>query len=348
MASRSSAAGANARAPGKAILFGEHAVNRGEPAIAASVGLHARASVHDSVEHCCRFRGGGKVESATREDILELARRVDAWRAAGDHESIRRLAAEDFFAPSKYILGSAFGDGLPPGLEVEWESEIPPSSGLGSGGAAFAALAAAIGPLLPRAPSREETAALAHRGDVIAHGGIASALDTQASLLGGVILFKGNGLADRVACAPGLSIVIGNTGVKAATSDVNGRVRRWLAERPEARLRFFRAIGAASRAALPALAAGDWEELGRLFTLNQLALERIGVSCPEIDILVEAAMGAGAFGAKLSGSGGGGIVIALAAPETRESIAEAMRAACAEVLVPEIGVPGAAAEALRG
>jgi mevalonate kinase len=279
--------------------------------------------------------------TATREEILELTRRVDGWRAAEDHEEVRRLAAADYFAPSKYILGSAFGDALPRGLELSWESRIPPSSGLGSGGAAFAALAAAIGPHLPRPPGPEEMAELAHRGDIIAHGGIASALDTQTSLLGGVILFSGRGLARRLPCAAGLSIVIGNTGVKAATSEVNTGVRKWLAERPATRMRFFRAIGAASRAALPALAAGDWEELGRLFTLNQLALERIGVSCPEIDILIESAVGAGALGAKLSGSGGGGIVIALASPGTRERVADAMRAAGAEVLAPEIGVPGA-------
>ena len=338
----------SARAPGKVILFGEHAINRGEPAIAASVDLHARCDVLDTTEPRFRFRGGGVLGSASREDILGLARRVDGWRSVQDHESIRGLAAEDYFAPSKYILGSALGDSLPAGLDVAWESEIPPASGLGSGGAAFTALAEAILPLYPQRPSLEERASIAHRGDVIAHGGIASALDTQTSLLGGWVWFTGRGLAERISCAPGLSIVVGNTGVRAATSEVNSRVRRWLAERPEARMRFLRAVGAVSRAALPALAAGDWEELGRLFTLNQLVLERIGVSCPEIDILIEAAAGAGAFGAKLSGSGGGGIVIALATPETRDRVADAMRAAGAEVLVPEIGVPGAAAEAPAG
>jgi mevalonate kinase len=225
-------------------------------------------------------------------------------------------------------------------MALEWESEIPSSSGLGSGGAAFTAMVAAVAPLLPEPPGLEQRAAWARLGDVIAHGGIASALDTQTSLLGGVIRYTGTGLAEPVPCAPGLSFVIGNTGVVAATSEVNTRVRLWLAERPESRMAYFRTVGTLVRTALPLLERGEWEELGRLFTLNQLVLERIGVSCPEIDALIDAALAAGAHGAKLSGSGGGGIVIAIVPAAARDAVAAAIHEAGGTALMPEVGVPG--------
>jgi mevalonate kinase len=328
----------SAVAPGKAILFGEHAINRGQPAIAAAVGLYARCSVRLAERFI--FQSETRHQIATREAIAAMAREVDVNRAAQNFAAICKLAAEDYFAPQKYVLASAFGESLPEGLSIRWESEIPSSSGLGSGGAAFTSMVAAITPFLRNEPTLEQRADWAHRGDVIAHGGIASALDTQTSLLGGVICYTGEGLASPVQCATGLSFVIAHTGISAATSEVNRRVREWLAEKPDVRINYFQAIGALTRAALAPLKIGDWVELGRLFNLNQLVLSKIGVSCAEIDCLIEAALGAGAFGAKISGSGGGGIVIALVDSKRKAVVSEAMAAAGGKVFGPPIGVDG--------
>ncbi|MGH2354846.1 MAG: mevalonate kinase family protein, partial [Chloroflexota bacterium] len=291
-----------ARAPGKVILFGEHAINRGQPALAASVGLYATCRLAPSGRRGYRFRsrtpGGGDARTgeASREEIVRLGREVDGFQAAEAYEGIRRLASADFFAPTKYILASALGEALPEGLEIEFGSEIPQSCGLGSGGAAFAALACALAAWRgegdgKRADDRERLADWAHRGDVIAHGGVASRLDTQTSLCGGVIRYvasrppsgsgrqaagvrrQGGGLGEPVPCAAGLRLVIGNTGVVAATSEVNARVREWLGASPVARMRYFEAMGVIARNALAPLRNGDWARLGHLMTLNQVLLE---------------------------------------------------------------------------
>lgn len=320
-------------------MFGEHAVNRGQPALSASVGLYARCRVTPGGDRY-EFQGGGQRQSVTRGEVAALGRHLEDCRAVGDSTSIQAAAARDYFAPAKYVLASAFGDKLPKGLRLEWRSEIPATSGLGSGGAAFTALAAALDAFTGHGADLERRAGWAHQGDIVAHGGVASALDTQTSLLGGVLRYTGAGLAQPVPYAEGLTLMIGHSGVSASTGEVNGRVRDWLAARPAARLAPFRGIGALVRAALPPLAAGDWDELGRLLTLNQLALEKIGVSCPELEALIDAALDAGALGAKTSGSGGGGILIALALPQTKQAVADAITASGGTAYLPEIGVAG--------
>lgn len=327
-------------APGKVILFGEHAINRGQPALSAAVGLHARCRATRGGDGVFRFRSGGRQNRTSRDQILALWRDVEEYRAIDNLDGIRRVAHADYFGPQKYVLGSMFREELPDGMELEWESEVPPHSGLGSGGSAFTAMVAAVCALYLPDATLEQRAAWAHRGDVIAHGGVASALDSQTSLLGGVIRFTGEGLADQVPVAPGFSLIVANSGVGAATREVNTRVRLWLAERPQSRMAYFQTIGALSRAAEPHLAGGNWDEVGRLMNLNQFVLEKIGISCPPIDRLIDAALGAGAFGAKISGSGGGGIIIALLSDETKQAVNDALTAAGGTTLTPAVAVPG--------
>lgn len=316
-----------ATAPAKAILFGEHAVNRGQAALAVSVGLVARCEVEIAGNDFC-FEGAGYSQHVARSEIVALRRDVDAWREWQDYDRIRALAHDDFFAPQKYILAHAFGEALPSGMSICFESEIPPSSGLGSGGATFAALAKAIASCTGNANQRE-IGQSAWLGDVIAHGGVASALDTQTSLLGGAIRYTKDEWGRRVPCHPSLSLVIGHCGVSAATSEVNTRVREWLAA-DTTRMRYFEMIGVLSDAALARLESGDWQYVGKLMNMNQLVLEKIGVSCPELERLIDAALRAGALGAKLSGSGGGGIMIALVTAETKVAVAQALHDAGAQ------------------
>lgn len=328
-----------ATAPGKIILFGEHSVNRGQSAIAVSVGMFAACRVAVRPEGPYRLRSGEREAVASRAEVLALAREMAAARAAGDLGAIRRLA-QAYFVPTQCILGSALGEALPAGMEVEFTSEIPPYVGFGSSGAAFVALARCLGQLAAPQASPEPVGQWAYLGDVVAHGGVASALDTQTALHGTVIRFSVTEGARPLPFAPGLRVVVGNTRVIAPTSEVNGRVARWLEERPD-RLHFFREIGLVSRLAEGALQQGDWPGLGQLLNLNQLLLRTIGVSCPEIDDLVDAALAAGAYGAKLSGSGGGGIVVALVDEVTAPAVAESMRRRGADVYEPVLARAGA-------
>jgi mevalonate kinase len=328
----------SASAPAKAILIGEHAVNRGAAALAVSVGLRARCTARRGDAPGYRFEGGGHAHETSREAVLVLGGEVDRARAEEDYAAIQALAARDFFAPAKYAL-AALGEALPPTLDVRFESEIPQTAGLGSGGATVVALVAAVSRLLGESGDPRRLAALARRGDIVAHGGVASGLDSQTSLYGGAIRYTAEREGEPIAYGDGLRLVIGHSGVYAATSAVNGRVREWLASRP-ARMHYFREIGLLARHAEAALRQGDWPTLGQLMNLNQLILERVGVSCPELEALNEAALEAGAYGAKLSGSGGGGIMVALVSERTSGPVARAIEAAGGRPIVAPVGVGG--------
>lgn len=332
-----------ASAPAKAILLGEHAVNREQPALATALDLRARCLAYARGDGRYSFRSDARTESGGLAEVRAFRAEVDRARGDGDVAGIRELAERDFFAPARYVLGQLLDRvaGEFRGVDAEWESPIPIGAGLGSGAAASAALVVAVGALQGREPSPREVADVAWQGDVIAHGGIASGLDSGACALGGVVRYTLAAGPEPVSAPGTLPLVVGDTGVVANTAAVNGRVRGSLAQRPW-RAHLFGEIGLLAEAAAGALADGDLERLGRLMNLNQLVLERLGVSSPELDALVEAALEAGALGAKLSGSGGGGIVVALAAPGGTKAVAAAMEGAGGSSYVV-----GAAAEGAR-
>ena len=219
------------------------------------------------------------------------------------------------------------------------------SCGLGSGGAVHAALALALTECLCEhgglsAEGSAQVSAWAYSGDRVAHGGVASALDTQTSLLGGAIEYRDGHPGRPLAIAPGLSLLIGHTGVpKGSTGSVNDRSRSWLAE-DGTRMQVFEELGRVALAGRATLQGGEWPELGRLMNRSQELLQQAGASHPQLERLCVASREAGALGAKLTGAGGGGVMIALVAPGTEDRVAAALNAAGGQVLRAPVAVPG--------
>jgi len=332
---------AAASAPAKVVLLGEHAVNRGGRALATALDLRVRCSVRPRADGRVRLEAGGHVMEASLAELRAFAARVDA--AEGNVAGL----AEDFLAPARFVVPALLERIGLDGMEATWSDGLPVGAGLGSGAAAHCALAVAAARAAGRSLDPAEVAALAWRGDVLAHGGIASALDASACAYGGVIAYAVEGGAAPVACPVALPLVVADTGVVASTGAVNAGVRERLAERPGLH-RLFDDLALLVEAAEGALAAGDLPALGRLMHLDQLVLEKLGVSTPEIERLVDAALAAGAHGAKLSGSGGGGIVVALAPPDRVAAVDAAMRAAGARTHSGSAAAPGAREEPRPG
>jgi len=330
-------------APAKVILFGEHAVNRGQPALVTAIDLRAYCTISLRADTCYALHSGERHSQWERDDLHALRQEIDDLRATENTEAIRRRAGADFFAPTAYVLARFLAGHPLPGLNITWQSEIPIGAGLGSGAATASAMVLALCNAAEVAYSAAERAHFAWQGDIIAHGGIASGLDSSGTTFGGVVRYTVADGPQPLAAAGPLPLVIGDTGLRASTAEVNGRVRAWLLEHPEGTL-LFPQIGSLVEQALDAIAGGDLVQLGSLLDANQALLTHIGVSSPEIARLVRAARTAGALGAKLAGSGGGGIVLALCAEADRPRIAAAIEAAGGRAITTRAGVVGARVE----
>ena len=335
-------AAAAASAPGRVVLFGDYALMRGQPALAAGVGLYTRCRVRRREGPEFVLKAAGQEATAAMEEVRELGKKLEGLLLTKDPRALREAVAGDYFAAAKYVLGAGF-EGVfaqgNEGLEITWESQVPAGVSLGAGASAMVALIGALAAFLKNPPATDQRAAVAHRADQVAHGGAGtSALDTQAAIVGGVIRYIGKGLAERVPCAPGFSLVVGTAAAVADEArDPESHIRQWLAEKPT-RTQYFDTIGALTRTAMSIVQRGDWPELGRLMNLHQMVLEKVGVSSPAMERLIDAAWNAGALGAKVTGTGRA--MIALATAQTRKLVADAVTAAGGVALLPELPAHG--------
>lgn len=301
------AAGARAAfAPGKVILLGEHAVVYGVPALAGALAAGVRVKPAPGAPTLC----------------------VPAWGLAVDPAEAPPLARA-----YRAILEALAIERPPCGFEVEFE--LPTGAGLGSSAALSVALVRALGPACGRSLERADELRAAMAAESVFHGR-ASGIDHAVAAHGGFGRFtRKDGFQPLPAPRP-IRLVVGHTG---RARDTQGRVMRVAEierERPdETRLRFA-AIGALVERAERAIGSGDLDELGAAMNENQRELEALEVSCPEIEALCREARGAGALGAKLTGGGGGGCVIALA-PDREEAVLAAWRGAGHEAFVTAVG-----------
>ena len=300
-----------ASAPGKIILFGEHAVVYGRPALAIPV-----TQIHADVE------------------VLDSAR-AGIWIHAPDVN----LHAELNTLPSDHPLASVIHNFLflfrvtPfPNLEVNISSTIPVASGLGSGAAVTVALIRALSAHLARPMPDEEINAFAYEIEKLHHG-TPSGIDNTVITYAMPVYFVKRQTIEMFKVGTPFTIVIGDTGISAPTKESVGDVRKlWEADKPKWE-NIFDKVGEVTEEARKNIESGKWELLGKLMDQNHTLLQEMTVSSPELDRLVSAARSAGALGAKLSGGGRGGNMIALVNANVADSVARSILEAGAQHII---------------
>ena len=304
-----------ASAPGKAILFGEHAVVYGRPAIAVPVtDVQARAALSPGVP--------GAGVSLVAADLPAAD-----GSPGGRRYRLRDAPADDPLRVIVELALDAFAGPIPePDLLVTITSTIPIARGLGSGAAVATAVARALAGYLGYSPQPEEISQLVYEVEKLHHGTPSGIDNTVIAYEQPVYFVRGEGVK-RLAVGANFNLVVADTGVASSTRAVVGDVRRrWEADR-ERYEGLFDEIGAVARLAKAAIQRGDRHAVGRLMDENHDLLSTLGVSSAELDRLVGAARAAGAWGAKLSGAGWGGNMLALVEPEQAPAVATALRAA---------------------
>jgi mevalonate kinase len=322
-----------ASAPAKVILFGEHFVVYGGPAILAAINkrisVDARTSLHDEGKIVIRSDIGaaGEYWYSGEFNALEGGRKA---KAVLDplYRAIRQVL---LMRNKKKKIG----------IEVDISSRVPPGIGLGSSAASCVATVAAVDSLFEKNPSRQKVCELAIESERQIHKRTSGA-DCYISTFGGLMQYYSKLKSFKSIEAKGsLSLVVASTGIKHYTSDLVAGVKRF----KDTNKTLFESLAKQASdiclQAWTAIESGKSDKVGELMNENQIILQQIGISHYKVHDIIDICSRAGAIGAKITGAGGGGAVIALAASKQESSkIASHVRTAGYQSFEVEIDYNG--------
>ena len=275
-----------AKAPGKIIIAGEHFVVHGSFALAAAIdrGVTVHASLSD--QSSISSKKLGLTAELPNKIPYKLTPLAKALKATLNYLEENRK------------------------VKIEMESDLPFSAGLGSSAAGSIALVAAASSALGHTLKKEEIINLAMVSEKIIHGN-PSGIDPSISTQGGVILFK-KGISQRpLKLKTPIDFIVCFSGSGQSTSKMIRKFSQTKYINPST----FKALTDSSsklvEIAASALINGDINLLASILNFNHAVLSSLGVSSKRLDVLVESTLKAGCLGAKMTGGGGGGCIIAL-------------------------------------
>jgi hydroxymethylglutaryl-CoA reductase len=292
------------RASAKVILLGEHAAVYGKPVLA--VPIEDAVAVH--VEET-----GSNVEFTAPDWDLEL-------RFSAQDDTLDGAAA--VIALIMQRLGLPSG-----GFRIELFSRIPKAMGLGASASLAVAVIRAFDTLLDLQLSNEEVNDLAFACEELSHG-TPSGIDNTVATYGQPLLYRKGPPAEveTIKVPRAVPLVIACSGVPGYTHEQVAGVRRRFEENTDSYTAIFAEIGRLSQAGATALASAGYQQLGAMMNVCHGLLNALEVSTPELEKMVCIAREAGAAGAKLTGSGGGGSIVAIC-PGKAQEVTAALQAA---------------------
>jgi mevalonate kinase len=293
---------------GKIILLGEHAVVYGYPALAAALDRGVTMAPVPTP-------AGGALRLDLRSWNLAVS-------ADDDHPVARSLDA----------IADELDAGNPP-LSLIGDAQIPPGAGLGSSAALAVAVARALLTYLKRPLDVATVTRAAGASEALVHG-TASGVDVALAIAGGVGVFRRSSGLRSLARVPPLRVLVGSSGAPRSTARMVEQVATATAGKADdPRLR---ELGGLTDTGTIALLAADGRALGAAMNRAHALLGDLGVSTPQLDTLCAAARSAGAYGAKLTGAGGGGAVIAIAPRDREAAILAAWKRAGVDAFVATV------------
>ena len=287
---------------GKVILFNEHFVVYGVPAIASAIDKKTIAEVKKS-----------------NRDIIN-----------DDRDATPGYKEEKFHQQVESIKRIKEKMGVKDSFEIRLYGDLKATSGVGASAASCVAIARAIADELKMKLSDDEINEIAYEGEKAYHG-TPSGIDNTCATFGGLIWFVKGKEIEKIKVSKPVEIVMGDTGITTDTKKAVEGVR----ERKYDEI--FEEAQKIAHEAKKAIMQEDWKKVGILMNRNHELLRQIEVSCDELDMLVEIARKNGALGAKLTGSGLGGYMVALT-PGNQEKVARAIEAEGFFALRAKIGV----------
>jgi len=299
-------------APGKIILFGEHAVVYDKLGIACAIGKRCLVKVSP------QKRDGVFIKSKNlnlskfmgKEKLFNFLKLLTDLKNQKKLNQIKEIYKKDKLAPSFFVIGNIFQKYGFKSLKIEINSEIPKN--LGSSSALFSALSFGVLKFFKKNPTKKEVSDFAFEGDIIAHGGTPSGIDNAIVTFGGYLEYKKSKGIKPLNIDFKIPLLIVDSQREAKTEETVSYIRK---EREEKK-RFVDSIlgnlDIISKKALKSLKLKNLENLGQLMFLYYQELRKLKISTPELDKIIEISQKNGALGAKPTGGWGGGCCLVLA------------------------------------
>ncbi|KPA73913.1 putative mevalonate kinase [Leptomonas pyrrhocoris] len=296
---------------GKVILFGEHFVVHGAPAIVAGISEYT----------ACRLEATPGVPGLQVDDRRPA---IPGYITQKREEQKRA---------HQLVLDHLHIDVSKDGLKVLLGGPLVPSSGIGASASDVVAFSRALSELYGLRLTEDQVNQSAFAGECGYHG-TPSGVDNTAATFGGLISYRrdgGKSVFSPIRFEQPLYLVVVGTGITASTTAVVGDVRKMKESDPQTFSRLCRNYSHVVAQARDALQKGDLRAVGGLMNANHDLCRDLHVSCNELEAIVRTCRGYGALGAKLSGTGRGGIAVALAEnAEQRDKIVAGLKADCPE------------------
>jgi mevalonate kinase len=297
-----------AEAPSKTIITGEHFVVHGAWALAAALPRRVRVEISPS-----------------------SSVRVVSDRFTGSRAELR---------PVVMVIEALSREfGVKPGAHVRISSTVPEGAGLGSSASTMVAVCAAFSRLHSLGLGTDEVARYSMIGEREIHGN-PSGIDSTICAKGGVLLFRPGSKPKPVAFDGRRSLLISYSGQKRSTKQQISRVREVKETYPALFALLSRSIGELSQLAARRLSEGDMEGLGCLLNVNHAVLSSLGVSNGTLDEMIDLLASLGAYGAKLTGAGGGGSVVGVCPKAKEKSIVSGLKARGFETFSADVPAEG--------
>jgi len=310
-------------APGKLLLFGDHAVVHGRPCIVTSVDHRISVSLEKRSDNQI-------VLNAPDLNFKNYIILIDDLEKPHPKEvSFVFTAILNFF--EKYKMKK--------GLEINTKSEFSAKVGLGSSSAVTVSTIKGLAELFGIRTTNKELFDLSHK-TILDIQEVGSGFDAAAAIHGGTLYFVTGGKTIESLKIEELTLVVAYTGVKADTATLVKMVAKRLKKNPQKINDIFNESKRIVNSAKIEMKKSNWEKIGELMNLNQDLLRKLDVSSKELENLIKAALSAGAYGAKLSGAGGGDCMIAISNKENQAAVKRAIEKAGGEIIKVKLQTEG--------
>lgn len=299
-------------APGKVILFGEHAVVYDKLGIAASVDKRCFIKVDSDNENNILIDNKGlKLKKAlTKDELFKLFENIEKLKKEKNFNEIREIGKKEKLAAPFFVIANLMKKyGFKP-IRIVIETEVPKN--LGSGSSIFSAIALAVSKFLGKNLSKKEISDFAYEGDIIAHGGTPSGIDNSIVTYGGYIQYKKSEGIKPLNVNFKLPLIFVDSGEQAKTGETVPYVREQREENQKFVDQILERLNNISIQSLDALKKQNLGLIGELMLEYYIELKKLNISTEKLDKIIEIAIKSKALGAKPTGGWGGGCCIILA------------------------------------